>query len=195
LTDHLGPVARIRPRSASILVVKKAVPPDLKKIAFSGAPEFLPSKVCNTIHQRCGRVASIAESNEYGKLTALGRDRCFANFRNIEALRGRAFFKRVALRGTRSNRSIVEALIARILWRIGSARCKCPLRSKAGNRIGNSARRRFPHTRSEASQRMINALVCRRVIAMANPALELSPCLQHHHRRTHGKPPKARGRG
>ena len=68
-----------------------------------------------------------------------------------------AFFKRVALRGTRSDRSIVEALMARILCRIGSAICKRPLRSKAGTRTGSSARRRFPHTRSEASQSTINA--------------------------------------
>jgi hypothetical protein len=47
--------------------------------------------------------------------------------------------------------------MARIFWRIGSARCKCPLRSKAGSRIGNSARRRLPHTRSEASQSTISA--------------------------------------
>jgi len=53
---------------------------------------------------------------------------------------------RVALRGSRSNRSMVEALMASIFWRIGSARCKCPLRSRAGSRIGNSARRRLPHT-------------------------------------------------
>ena len=47
--------------------------------------------------------------------------------------------------------------MTRIFWRIGSPRCKCSLRSKAGTRIGNSARRCFPRTRSEASQSTISA--------------------------------------
>ena len=55
----------------------------------------------------------------------------------------RTFLERVALRASRSNRSMVEALMVRIFWRIESARCKCPLRSKAGSRIGNSGPQAF----------------------------------------------------
>lgn len=38
-----------------------------------------------------------------------------------------------------------------IFRRIGSSSFKCPLRPMAGNRIGSSARKRFPHTRSDGS--------------------------------------------
>jgi DNA-binding transcriptional LysR family regulator len=69
----------------------------------------------------------------------------------------RRFFRCLALRGTRNNRSIVEALMAKIFCRIAARRCKWPLRSKAGNKIGNRARSRFPHTLSEASQSTISA--------------------------------------
>lgn len=54
---------------------------------------------------------------------------------------GGRFFVRMLRLGIRSKRSIVAALIDRILWRISSSSFKCPLRSSAGNRMGSSALR------------------------------------------------------
>jgi hypothetical protein len=47
---------------------------------------------------------------------------------------------------------MVTALIDRTLTRISSRSLKCPLRSSAGSKIGTSALKRLPHTRSEASR-------------------------------------------
>jgi hypothetical protein len=69
----------------------------------------------------------------------------------------RGFFERVAERGARSSRSIVAALLASIFARIVSSSFTCPLRSKAGSKIGNKAFRRLPQTRSEASHNRIRA--------------------------------------
>lgn len=62
-----------------------------------------------------------------------------------------------AFLGTLNNRSIIDALIARIFGRIVSSSFRCPLRSNAGKRIGSSAMRRLPQTRSEASHITISA--------------------------------------
>src|SRR5450631_332636 len=69
----------------------------------------------------------------------------------------RRFFERVTERGARNSRSIVAALIESIFARIISSSFKCPLRSKAGSKIGNKAFRRLPQTRSEASHNTIRA--------------------------------------
>jgi hypothetical protein len=52
----------------------------------------------------------------------------------------RRFFERVTERGARNSRSIVAALIASIFARIVSSSFRCPLRSKAGSKIGNKCR-------------------------------------------------------
>lgn len=69
----------------------------------------------------------------------------------------RAFFERVAVRGARSNRSMVAALMARSLKRIVTSGFRWPCRSSAGSRIGSKAFSLLPQTRSEASHRTINA--------------------------------------
>ena len=48
-------------------------------------------------------------------------------------------FRSPRLRGARSKRSTVAALIDRIFGRICSSSFRCPLRSRAGNRIGSNA--------------------------------------------------------
>ena len=67
------------------------------------------------------------------------------------------FFARVVRLGSWSKRSIVAALIDKILQRICICSFKCPLRSSAGTKMGKSALRRLPQTRSDASHSTIKA--------------------------------------
>ena len=64
---------------------------------------------------------------------------------------------RLALRGVRSARSVVDALIAKILARTNASSFRWPCFSRAGTKMGNNAFRRLPHSRSDASHRMISA--------------------------------------
>ena len=78
-----------------------------------------------------------------------------ANVRILISRRGSgitfgAFFVSVARLGICSRRSIVAALIDKILQRISASSLRCPLRSSAGRRMGKSAlRRKLPIGQSE----------------------------------------------
>ena len=80
-----------------------------------------------------------------------------ATRRRISGVTRRGFLVRVALRGARSNRSIVAALIVSTLARMASSSVKWPCRSSAGTRIRSSGFSRFPQTRSDASHSTISA--------------------------------------
>jgi hypothetical protein len=67
----------------------------------------------------------------------------------------RSLLARVAFLGVRNKRSMVAALMDRILGRIVSSSFTCPLRSSAGNKMGKRAFKRLPQTRSDASHNTI----------------------------------------
>src|ERR1700753_3060996 len=111
-----------------------------------------------------------------------------ANVRILISRRGSGiafgvFFVSVARLGIWSRRSIVAALIDRILRRISTSSLRCPLRSSAGRRMGKSALRRLPQTRSEAShnndQSAPGGLVIERWASAGLPALRLRRSVQN----------------